>query len=219
MFVGFADPAVAAVSPAPPTRSASLSPEQELPRLPGTRDEVRAIADLYPREQVALYIGDLATEENVKSNPLLESVPRIHFATHGLFYEDHPERSALVLTPPGPGSHEDGYLRVDEIFNLKLGANLLVLSACETGRGKEVRGEGLVGLTRAFLYAGARSLVVSLWPVQDTTTPELMVGFYSHLAPGHSKAEALRQTKLKRIAEGRAHPYYWAPFILAGDPH
>lgn len=214
LFIGFADPALAAPPPPPRTRSAS----PDLPQLPGTRDEVRAIANLYPAEQVALYMGDLATEENVKSNQLLERTPRVHFATHGLFYEDRPERSALVLTPPGPGSREDGYLRVDEIFNLKLGADLLVLSACETGRGKDVRGEGLVGLTRAFLYAGARSLVVSLWPVQDTTTPELMVGFYSHLAPGRSKAEALRQAKLQMIEGGRAHPYYWAPFVLAGDP-
>lgn len=214
VFIGFADPALASNPLPPQTRSAS----PDLPQLPGTRDEVRAIADLYPKEQVALYMGDLATEENVKSNQFLERAPRIHFATHGLFYEDRPERSALVLTPPGPDSSEDGYLRVNEIFNLKLGADLLVLSACETGRGKDVRGEGLVGLTRAFLYAGARSLVVSLWPVQDTTTPELMVGFYSHLAPGQSKAQALRQAKLQMIEEGRGHPYYWAPFVLAGDP-
>jgi CHAT domain-containing protein len=108
---------------------------------------------------------------------------------------------------------------VYEIFNLKLNADLVVLSACETGLGKEVKGEGLIGLTRAFLYAGTPSVVVSLWQVQDRSTAELMVRFYRHLKNGQpSKAEALRQAQLELIRHGTfAHPYYWAPFVLVGQ--
>ena len=117
-----------------------------------------------------------------------------------------------------PQSVEDGLLQVYEIFNLKLNADLVVLSACKTGLGKEVRGEGLIGLTRAFMYAGARSLVVSLWQVADPSTAELMVKFYEQLDRATDKAAALRQAKLELIQAGRfAHPYYWAPFILAGE--
>jgi CHAT domain-containing protein len=97
---------------------------------------------------------------------------------------------------------------------------LVVLSACETGLGKEVKGEGLIGLTRAFLYAGTPSVVVSLWKVADQSTAEVMVRLYRHLKGGRmNKAEALRQAQLEVIREGRfAHPYYWAPFVLVGQP-
>jgi CHAT domain-containing protein len=114
---------------------------------------------------------------------------------------------------------EDGLLQVYEIFDLKLNADLVVLSACETGLGKEVKGEGLIGLTRAFLYAGTPSVVVSLWKVSDRSTAELMVSLYQHLKESAvSKAEALQQAQLKLIQKGRyAHPYYWAPFVLVGE--
>src|SRR4029079_6847587 len=106
----------------------------------------------------------------------------------------------------------DGVLRVGEIFNLKLSADLVVLSACETALGKEVGGEGLVGLTKASFYAGAPSLVVSLWQASDAATPGLMISFYRRLGDGADKAEALRQAKLELIRGGRwAHPYFWAP--------
>ena len=114
---------------------------------------------------------------------------------------------------------EDGLLQVYEIFNLKLNADLVVLSACETGLGKQVKGEGLVGLTHAFFYAGTPSILVSLWKVQDRSTAELMVNFYQQLDRGKDKAEALRLAKLHLIQRNRyAHPYYWAPFVLTGDP-
>jgi CHAT domain-containing protein len=99
-----------------------------------------------------------------------------------------------------------------------LNADLVVLSAYKTGLGKEVRGEGLIGLTRAFMYAGARSLVVSLWQVADPSTAELMLKFYERLDRASDKAESLRQAKLEMIRSARyAHPFYWAPFILVGD--
>ena len=95
----------------------------------------------------------------------------------------------------------------------------MVLSACETGLGKKVSGEGLIGLSQAFFYAGAPSVVARLWPVSDqTSTPELMVRFYRELDGGADKAEALRRARLAAIAEGHAHPYFWAPFVLLGDP-
>jgi CHAT domain-containing protein len=114
---------------------------------------------------------------------------------------------------------EDGLLQVYEVFNLKLNADLVVLSACETGLGKEVKGEGLIGLTHAFFYAGTPSVMVSLWKVQDRSTADLMANFYQQLERASGKAEALRQAKLKLIQDKRyAHPYYWAPFVLIGDP-
>ena len=114
---------------------------------------------------------------------------------------------------------EDGLLQVYEVFNLKLNADLVVLSACETGLGKEVKGEGLMGLTHAFLYAGTPSVLVSLWNVQDRSTADLMINFYQQLDRGEDKAEALRQAKLRLIQQNRfAQPYYWAPFILIGSP-
>ena len=108
-------------------------------------------------------------------------------------------------------------LQVYEIFNLKLTADVVVLSACETGLGREVRGEGMVGLTRAFLYAGAQAVVVSLWKVADPATAELMMRFYRQMKAGVGKAEALRRARLELFREGRyVHPYYWAPFVLVG---
>ena len=133
---------------------------------------------------------------------------------------DASETEATARAANGTIQVEDGLLQVYEIFNLRLNADLVVLSACETGLGKEVKGEGLIGLTRAFMYAGAPSLVVSLWKVQDLSTAELMVGFYRSLKNGSlSKAEALRQAQLELIRKGQlAHPYYWAGFVLMGQP-
>jgi CHAT domain-containing protein/Tfp pilus assembly protein PilF len=114
---------------------------------------------------------------------------------------------------------EDGLLQVYEIFHLKLNADLVVLSACETGLGKQVKGEGLVGLTHAFFYAGTPSILVSLWKVQDRSTADLMVNLYQQLDMDKDKAEALRMAKLQLIQQKRyAHPYYWAPFVLTGEP-
>ncbi len=114
---------------------------------------------------------------------------------------------------------EDGWLSAYEIFNLKLKANLVVLSACETGLGKEVKGEGLMSLTRAFMYAGAPSVVVSLWKVNDAASKDLMVAFYRQLRGGEklSYSEALRRAQLEMIGKGNA-PKFWAPFVLVGKP-
>lgn len=220
-FVAFGDPvlAVSGVVPAA-TRSLGSGPAASTwvaPELPGSGREVTSIASLYPASEVALYLREAATETNVKANPLLRTARRIHFATHGFVDEANPQLSGLLLTR-GPGDGEDGRLQVYEIFNLWLSADLVALSACETGLGEEVSGEGMVGLTRAFLYAGARSLLVSLWLASDQATPDLMTGFYRHLEKGGGKAEALRQAKRERIASGD-DPSRWALFVLAGDSH
>jgi CHAT domain-containing protein/tetratricopeptide (TPR) repeat protein len=188
------------------------SPAPPLPDLEGARQEVAAIAGLYSETDRTVYVGLEASRESFRHAP---SAAFLHFAGHGRLDEDHPERSSLELT--------DGSLQVDDIFNLELSSDLVVLSACQTA-GKVVTGEGLVGLTRAFLYAGTPSVVVSLWQAVDTSARDLMVQLYTNLGRQGDKAEALRQAKLALIAQGRqtggrlARPYYWAPFILVGKP-
>lgn len=224
-FLAFADPVYASAG-RPEDRALNPGGEEgrglfdglwSLPRLEGTRQEVSRIASRYPPAEVKIYEGAEANEENIKGNPLVETARRLHIAAHGLVDERQPELSGLFLTPKSPD--DDGLLQVYEIFNLRLRADLVVLSACDTGLGKLVTGEGLVGLTRAFLYAGSPSVVVSLWRVRDDTAPDLMVGFYEDLDRLGDKAEALRQAKLAMIRKGEhAHPYHWAPFILVGSP-
>jgi len=210
----------------------------KLTRLEGSRREVEQIASLYKPDQASLLLGEQASEQNVKTDGRLSQYRYVHFATHGLVNEERPPYSGLILSlptgkesaagnaqsrnPQSPISNpqsEDGLLQVYEVFNLKLNADLVVLSACDTGLGKEIKGEGLIGLTRAFLYAGTPSVMVSLWSVQDRSTADLMVRFYQQLDRRKDKAAALRQAKLDLIQTKRyAHPYYWAPFILIGDP-
>lgn len=211
-FLAFADPVYGAESKGAVVRGASMGPKRgKLEQLPASRAEVQKIASLYPEKQVQLYLGEAATEKNVKGNRLLEGATQVHFATHASVNPEHPELSGLELT--------DGTLQVREIFNLRLSADLLTLSACETGLGQQVTGEGMIGLTRAFFFAGAKSLLVSLWPVLDRSTPDLMVHFYENLKSSEQKADALQHAKLAMIeSEDYSHPYYWAPFILAGDP-
>ena len=186
----------------------SLPASAPLPALEGAEAEVRAIAERYPG-RARLFMGADASLENVKKGPLVSE--NVHFAGHGLLDEEHPERSGLLLA--------GGLLTVSDIFNLDLNAGLVVLSACETA-GTEVRGEGLVGLTRAFFYAGSPSVIVTLWRVADRKTSDLMLRFYANLDQTGDKSEALRQAKLGMIARrgAFAHPYYWAPFILVGRP-
>lgn len=225
LLLGFADPEYGTAAPAGPAQEpgtplARSLLEAGLPSpkpLPDSRKEMLGIAGLYPPGQVRLYLGGEASEENFKANPALREARRVHLAVHGFFNESRPELSGLVLALDGdPG--EDGLLQVYEIFNLELSADLVVLSACETALGKNVSGEGILGVSRALLYAGAASVVVSLWQVSDASTSELMVRFYRQLNRSGDKAEALRLSKLELIEEGYEHPYHWAPFILIGQP-
>ncbi len=193
--------------------------------LPSTRTEVESIAKLYAG-QIAEYLGEEATEERAKS--IGKEVRYIHFAVHGLLDERFPLNSALVFTireNPVEGQ-DNGLLQAWEVFEqVHIDADLVTLSACETSLGKEMGGEGLVGLTRAFEYAGARSVLASLWSVSDESTAELMKRFYRYLKAGNSKDEALRAAQMDLIkpvkgnnsVSERAHPFYWAAFQLTGD--
>jgi CHAT domain-containing protein len=189
----------------------------ELPQLSESRKEALQIASLFGQRKSALLLSDKAREEDLKNSPDLSTARRIHFATHGLISERQPQLSGLVLTLDNDPA-EDGLLQMREIFNLKLNAELVVLSACETGLGKEMKGEGVIGLTRAFQYAGASNVVVSLWRVADRSTADLMIDFYRHMQSGLDKAPALRRAKLQMIEGGTfSHPYYWAAFVMNGE--
>jgi CHAT domain-containing protein len=145
----------------------------------------------------------------------------VHLATHGFLNSSHPELSGLVLSlVDQTGRPQDGFLRVHDIYNLRLRADLVVLSACQTALGKEIKGEGLVGLTRGFMYAGAPRVVASLWKVDDRATSELMKELYQKmLGPEHMRpAAALRAAQLSILGRKRWQtPYYWAAFTLHGE--
>jgi CHAT domain-containing protein len=153
-------------------------------------------------------------------SPALAQYRIVHFATHGLVNSTHPELSGLVLSLVNEkGEPQNGFLGLEDIYNLNLPADLVVLSACETGLGHEIQGEGLVGLTRAFMYAGAPRVVASLWQVPDRATAELMKRFYAAMLVDHMPpAAALRQAQISLSKEKRwSAPYYWAGFILQGE--
>jgi CHAT domain-containing protein len=163
-------------------------------------------------------LGSESTEGAIKGESL-RRYRRLHFATHSLVDEKFPLRSAVVLLP-GDGAEEDGFLEVSEISRLDLDCDLVVVSACRTGRGQLLSGEGIVGLSRTFLYAGARSVVVSLWNVSDISTSQMMKSFYQNLTSGMSNAAALHRAKLQMLSSGNEtrHPYYWSSFVMVGKP-
>jgi len=164
----------------------------------------------YEPGATVLVRGD-ATEAKVKS--LLESAGLVHFATHGVLKESDPLSSVLLLVP---GGGEDGRLVVRELFGFEMSARLVVLSACETGLGKLSRGDELVGLQRAFLYAGTPAVITTLWKVDDRASYQLIRSFYSRLKKA-GPAEALRQAQRETL-KAFAHPYSWAAFTLTGLP-
>lgn len=193
----------------------------ELAPLPATREEVQGIAALYGKK-AKVFLGSAATEEAACA--LGEDYRYVHFACHGLLDERFPLNSGLVLSMPDSltEGRENGILQAWEVFErLRISAGLVTLSACQTGLGQEMGGEGLIGLTRAFQYAGARSVLSSLWSVSDRSTAELMRRFYGQLQEGKTPSEALRQAQVD-LLRGKAgasftHPFYWAGFALNGD--
>lgn len=189
--------------------------------LPGTESEVKSIfKEFEGKDKKALVqIKKNANEDFIKEGGL-QNYRYIHFATHGFVNTEKPELSGIFLAQDST-LNEDGILYQGEIYNLDLNADLTVLSACETGLGQIKKGEGLIGLTRALLYAGSKNIIVSLWKVADESTSELMINFYKNfLEENKTKvefSEALRQSKIAMIEEGEfAHPFYWSPFILIG---
>jgi CHAT domain-containing protein len=184
--------------------------------LPHSREEIAGIAKLFTDDDRALFLAEDASEQNVKAPERLSRYRMVHFSTHGYVNEARPRFSGLLLSSPQTSQQlEDGLLSAYEIFNLKLQADLVVLSACETGLGKEVKGEGLMSLMRAFMYAGTPTVVVSLWNVNDESAADLMIRFYRNLKMGRSKGEALRQAQLETIRDN-GFPFFWAPFVLVG---
>jgi CHAT domain-containing protein/tetratricopeptide (TPR) repeat protein len=196
-----------------------------LARLTGTRTEAEQIVKLAKTSgtQADLWLDLDANEGNIETRDVTK-YRVVHIATHGLLNAERPQFTGLVLSLVG-NKTEDGFLRTDEVFNLRLGSPLVMLSACETGLGKEKRGEGVMGLTRAFMYAGAPTVGVSLWSVGDKSTAELMTDFYKRLlgsspsGPGAvSPSAAMREAQLAMIAGKKySAPFYWAPFVLVGD--
>jgi CHAT domain-containing protein/Tfp pilus assembly protein PilF len=201
------------------TRSSDVSPS--LPRLPYTRQEADAILALAPPAGRKAALGFDANRTAAMSDDLIR-FRIIHFATHSFLDSMHPELSGIALSMiDRQGKPQNGFLRGHEVFNMKLGAELVVLSGCRTGLGKEVKGEGLYGMTRGFMYAGARRVLVSLWDVQDQATARLMSDFYRGLlGPKRpNTAAALRAAQIATWRERRWQaPYYWAGFVLQGEP-
>ncbi len=234
-LLAFGDPAFQS-TPAPSqialsTRGAYAKMGVGFDRLPYSAEEVRAILAVYgiSPESSSVYLGSNATKRALLGLDLSQ-YRTLHFATHAVMGDEVRwiTQPALIFSPDGTGAPDSDVLKMSEIYNLRLNADLVVLSACETARGKMSRGEGIVGLTSAFLFAGSRSVVASLWNVNDESTSLFMESFYRGLKSGLTKPEALRQARLqtmrKRIKstvtgdqESLASPYFWAPFVLVGE--
>lgn len=189
-------------------------------RLRGTEREAERIALLIPAAQMLKATGFAANREMAMSG-VLGNYQIIHFASHGFLHSEHPDLSGIVLSLVDKrGEKTDGFLRLHNIYNLKLSADLVVLSACRTGLGKEVKGEGLMSLARGFMYAGAPRVIVSAWSVQDDASATLMIKFYNHLLSPKklSAAAALRAAQLEMWRDKQlTSPYFWAGFELQGE--
>ncbi len=202
-----------------PLQRSALQSGVNFARLPGTRKEAEQILALVPASETSQTF-DFKSDRAAVTSPNLSQYRIIHFATHGILNSINPELSGVVLSlVDEKGAPQNGFLRLNEIFNLNLPAELVVLSACQTGLGEQVRGEGVVGLTRGFMYAGAPRVVVSLWSVDDQATAELMSKFYTGmLKKGLKPAAALRAAQIEVWKQDKwKSPYYWAAFGLQGE--
>jgi tetratricopeptide (TPR) repeat protein len=191
----------------------------EISRLPFSLLEAKAIMGITPPGEAMLATGFEANRATVMRTEL-GHYRIIHFATHSIINDEHPEFSGILLSMVDKqGKQENGFLQLHDIYNLNLSSELVVLSACSTGLGKDIEGEGLVGLTRGFMYAGSRSIIASLWKVDDRATAELMEHFYrAMLQDGLPPAAALRAAKVAMWKQERwKSPYYWAAFVLQGE--
>ncbi|MCP4396508.1 MAG: CHAT domain-containing protein [bacterium] len=218
-----------AIKPSPKEVGAEVSRDQSstrafgsniFPKLPETAEEARAIKELLnaPEESEPLQLGEDASRArvfNFNSQSRLDEYRYLLFATHGVLpgEVEQVDQSALVLS--------DGFLTMADVFGLQLNAKLVSLSACNTGRGTQVKGEGVMGLTRAFMYAGTPTVAVTLWSVESLSAKDLDVGFFRYLKEGQAAARALQSIKVDMLrGEGSTqyqHPYYWAPFVVFGD--
>jgi CHAT domain-containing protein len=191
----------------------------DLPRLPSTRQEADAILAMVPEGRRMAALGFGATKA-AAMNPDLKRYRIVHFATHTVLNDDHPDLSSLVLSlVDEKGNPQSGFLRLRDMYNLQLAAELVVLSACDTALGKEVKGEGLMSMVRGFMYSGTPRVLASLWKIDDEATAELMKEFYKNLLQsGMAPAAALRQAQITQLQKkSRQSPYYWAGFQLQGE--
>ncbi len=182
--------------------------------IPNVKDEIADLERRLPPGRIDAYQGQMATERALKGCDL-GAYRLIHLACHAFSDDDHPLRSALLLSPEAD-DREDGYLQVSEMYDLRTNADLVVLSACQTGRGTIVMNEGNLGLPRVFFYMGARSVLSTLWPVNDKAGAVFMRHFYDAYFRGEGKAEALRAAKRAMGRTRFAHPYFWASYVLTG---
>jgi CHAT domain-containing protein len=187
----------------------------DLGSLPYSEREVKGIAKFFQKTKQDTYLNHRASEKTIK-NHTLNNYQILHFACHAILDERFPFRSALVLSKED-SLDEDGFLQVSEIYNLRMTSNLVILSACQTGRGRMEKGEGVLGLPRIFFYSGAKSVVSTLWKIDDRSTSVFMNHFYGFLSQGRSKAQSLQMAKLKMIKSKYSHPFYWSAFVLNGD--
>ena len=184
--------------------------------LPGAKEEVMRLSEFSHCEAL---MGNNATEGNFKEKAGRFDI--LHLAMHTIINDSIPMFSKLVFAQSND-TIEDGFLNTQEIYNMKLNARLTVLSACNTGSGVMRKGEGVMSMSRAFLYAGCPSIVMTLWEVEDKMSANLMMDFYRFLFKGYSKPEALRKAKLLHIQNAdplKAHPYFWLGYIFVGDPY
>ena len=191
--------------------------ETNLTELAYTQDEINSAATYFGQSE--LFTSENASEENFKL--LSGKYQVLHLAMHAIVDQQNPLLSKLIFSQADTLSPEDGYLLAREIYDLNLNADLAVLSACNTGFGKHVSGEGVMSLGHAFAFAGCPSIVMSLWPAQDQATARLMNLFYDGLSNGLSKDQALRKAKIQYLATTNdlfVHPFYWANFIVQGNP-
>lgn len=198
-------------------RSVSLNGKR-FSELRFSEKEVKNIVTLHEkkRKQAVGYFFTDASEENFKSN--VGNYKYVHIATHGIINEENPQLSGIIFSQPTDSTcSEDGILYSQETYNLDLNTDLVVLSSCESGIGKEIRGEGLMALTRGFLYSGASNLIVSLWKVSDKHTSQLMVALYRNILDGKGYVCSLRKAKLRMIKNSKtAFPRSWSSFVLIG---
>jgi len=186
------------------------------PRLKYSGLEIERIGRYFKKARTSIFQREEATEDQLKKLDLTD-YKILHFATHGLIDDKNPGRSSIILSQ-GESTLEDGFLQMREIFNLKLNSDLVTLSACQTGLGQLIRGEGIESLCRAFFFAGTSSALISLWAVHDQATAQFMDRFYLHLRSSESVIAALQKTKLEMIRSAVLfHPYYWAGIVATGD--
>jgi CHAT domain-containing protein len=185
--------------------------------LPHAREEIEVLSALFDADDRLVRTGAAASESDFKKTAAGGSARVVHFATHGLVDPAEPGRSSVVLCPD-PEGRDDGYLRTTEILAMRNRSGITVVSACETALGRVTRGEGVVGLSRAFIASGARGVVASLWAVSDRSTAQLMKDFYQNMLNRNRPAgRALRAARLEMIGSGEfSHPFHWSPFVVIG---